>query len=134
LLFDDDPPEQLGAIDDDRLRLIFTCCHLALSPETRIALTLRMVGGLTVPEIARAFLMSRQLRTWGRRRGRTSGTGERVAAAEAVMHAAELRGKFSTAAGKGRTLLAGEFPAYVVRRPGSKGATIRPLPTARDGS
>ncbi|HEX4815581.1 MAG TPA: RNA polymerase sigma factor [Nonomuraea sp.] len=53
----DDPPEPVGAIDDDRLRLIFTCCHPALAMETRVALTLRMVGGLTVPEIARAFLV-----------------------------------------------------------------------------
>jgi RNA polymerase sigma-70 factor, ECF subfamily len=53
----DDPPEPLGAIDDDRLRLIFTCCHPALAMQTRVALTLRMVGGLTVPEIARAFLV-----------------------------------------------------------------------------
>ncbi|MEV5576388.1 DUF6596 domain-containing protein [Spirillospora sp. NPDC052269] len=52
----DDPPEPVGAIDDDRLRLIFTCCHPALAMQTRVALTLRMVGGLTVPEIARAFL------------------------------------------------------------------------------
>ena len=52
-----EPPEPLGAIDDDRLRLIFTCCHPALSMEARVALTLRMVGGLTVPEIARAFLV-----------------------------------------------------------------------------
>ena len=51
-----DTPEPLGAIDDDRLRLIFTCCHPALAMEGRVALTLRMVGGLTVPEIARAFL------------------------------------------------------------------------------
>ncbi|MFF5290758.1 RNA polymerase sigma factor [Paractinoplanes globisporus] len=50
-------PEPLGAIDDDRLRLIFTCCHPALAMEARIALTLRMVGGLGVPEIARAFLV-----------------------------------------------------------------------------
>ena len=54
---DFDPPEPLGAIDDDRLRLIFTCCHPALAMETRVALTLRMVGGLTVREIARAFLV-----------------------------------------------------------------------------
>jgi RNA polymerase sigma-70 factor, ECF subfamily len=53
----DDSPEPLGAIDDERLRLIFTCCHPALAMETRVALTLRMVGGLTVPEIARAFLV-----------------------------------------------------------------------------
>ena len=52
-----DAPEPLGAIDDDRLRLVFTCCHPALALETRVALTLRMVGGLTVPEIARAFLV-----------------------------------------------------------------------------
>jgi RNA polymerase sigma-70 factor (ECF subfamily) len=56
---DDDPPEppEADTIDDERLRLIFICCHPALSVETRIALTLRMVGGLTVPEIARAFLV-----------------------------------------------------------------------------
>ena len=45
------------SIDDDRLRLIFICCHPALSLEARVALTLRMVGGLTVSEIARAFLV-----------------------------------------------------------------------------
>jgi RNA polymerase sigma-70 factor (ECF subfamily) len=58
LVYDDDPPELLGAIDDERLRLIFTCCHPALAMETRVALTLRMVGGLTMPEIARAFLVA----------------------------------------------------------------------------
>ena len=57
LLLDDEPPEPHGAIDDDRLRLLFTCCHPALSAEARIALTLRLVGGLTMPEIARAFLV-----------------------------------------------------------------------------
>jgi len=64
-LGDLDPPEPLGAIDDDRLRLIFTCCHPALAMEARVALTLRMVGGLTVSEIARAFLV--QETTMGRR-------------------------------------------------------------------
>lgn len=53
----DTRPEPVGPVDDDRLRLIFTCCHPALAPEARIALTLRMVGGLSVPEIARAFLV-----------------------------------------------------------------------------
>lgn len=57
MLHDNTPPEPLGAIDDDRLRLIFTCCHPALAMEARVALTLRMIGGLTVPEIARAFLV-----------------------------------------------------------------------------
>ncbi len=55
--YDDDPPEPPGAVDDERLRLIFTCCHPALALEARVALTLRMVGGLTVSEIARAFLV-----------------------------------------------------------------------------
>jgi RNA polymerase sigma-70 factor (ECF subfamily) len=45
------------AIPDDRLRLIFTCCHPALAMEARVALTLRTLGGLTTPEIARAFLV-----------------------------------------------------------------------------
>ena len=57
MLYDDPLREPLGAIDDDRLRLVFTCCHPALAMESRVALTLRMVGGLTVPEIARAFLV-----------------------------------------------------------------------------
>ncbi|MDJ0356662.1 sigma-70 family RNA polymerase sigma factor [Paenarthrobacter sp. PH39-S1] len=65
ILYDDDPPESLGAIEDDRLRLIFTCCHPALTMEARVALTLRMVGGLTVPQIARAFLV--QEYTMGKR-------------------------------------------------------------------
>ena len=50
---DDDPTEPF---DDDRLRLIFTCCHPALQPDARLALTLREVCGLTTEEIARAFL------------------------------------------------------------------------------
>jgi RNA polymerase sigma-70 factor (ECF subfamily) len=56
-LYDAGPPEPPVAIDDERLRLIFTCCHPALAMPTRVALTLRMVAGLTVPEIARAFLV-----------------------------------------------------------------------------
>ena len=57
LVFDDEPAEPVGVVDDDRLRLIFTCCHPALSLEVRVGLTLRMLGGLTVAEIARAFLV-----------------------------------------------------------------------------
>ena len=54
---DDTPPAPTGPVEDDRLRLLFTCCHPALAQEARIALTLRLLGGLTVPEIARAFLV-----------------------------------------------------------------------------
>ena len=51
------PPEPTGAVEDDRLRLLFTCAHPALAMEARVALTLRMVGGLTVAEIAHAFFV-----------------------------------------------------------------------------
>jgi RNA polymerase sigma-70 factor (ECF subfamily) len=51
-----DPVEE-GAVRDDRLRLIFTCCHPALATSAQVALTLRLLGGLTTPEIARAFLV-----------------------------------------------------------------------------
>src|SRR5690349_22463853 len=60
MVHDDTPHEPTGAFrepGDDRLRLIFTCCHPALAPEVRVALTLRLLGGLTVAEIARAFLV-----------------------------------------------------------------------------
>jgi RNA polymerase sigma-70 factor, ECF subfamily len=49
--------EPVGPGDDDQLALIMTCCHPALAPEARVALTLRSVGGLATPEIARAFLV-----------------------------------------------------------------------------
>jgi RNA polymerase sigma-70 factor, ECF subfamily len=74
----DDPPEPLGVIDDERLRLIFTCCHPALAMETRMALTLRMVGGLTVPEIARAFLVQE------------TAMGQRITRAKAKIKAAHI--------------------------------------------
>jgi RNA polymerase sigma-70 factor (ECF subfamily) len=53
----EEPPEE-GPVDDDRLRLIFTCCHPALAPAAQVALTLRLVAGLQTPEIARSFLVS----------------------------------------------------------------------------
>jgi len=78
LAHDDSPPEPLGAVDDDRLRLIFTCCHPALAMESRLALTLRMVGGLTMPEIARAFLVAE------------STMGQRITRAKAKIKAAGI--------------------------------------------
>ena len=53
----EEPNYHTGEIPDDRLRLIFTCCHPALAPEAQVALTLRMLGGLETDEIARAFLV-----------------------------------------------------------------------------
>ncbi|MEO5664487.1 MAG: RNA polymerase sigma factor [Nocardioides sp.] len=57
MIIDPTPPEDSGVVDDDRLRLLFTCCHPALAPEARVALTLKLIGGLTVEEIAAAFLV-----------------------------------------------------------------------------
>ncbi len=54
---DDEPDEEEGPVHDDRLRMVFTCCHPALALPARVALTLRLLGGLTTPEIARAFLV-----------------------------------------------------------------------------
>jgi RNA polymerase sigma-70 factor, ECF subfamily len=58
LLHGPDEPGEEGAVRDDQLRLIFTCCHPALAPAARVALTLRLLGGLTTTEIAHAFLVS----------------------------------------------------------------------------
>jgi len=52
-----EPIEPVGDVKDDRLRLLFTCCHPALAPSAQIALTLRLLGGLETPYIARAFLV-----------------------------------------------------------------------------
>jgi len=57
LLHQQDQPAEVGPVKDDQLRLIFTCCHPALAPDARSALTLRLLGGLEVPEIARAYLV-----------------------------------------------------------------------------
>lgn len=57
MLHEDRTDEPVGVIEDDRLRLLFTCCHPGLAMEARVALTLRMVGGLTAGEIGRAFLV-----------------------------------------------------------------------------
>ena len=55
---DPNVPEDNGGLDDDRLRLVFTCCHPALAPDAQVALTLREVCGLTTEEIAQAYLVT----------------------------------------------------------------------------
>jgi RNA polymerase sigma-70 factor (ECF subfamily) len=86
LLHDNDPPEPLDAIDDERLRLIFTCCHPALAMEARLALTLRLVAGLTVSEIARAFLVQETT------------MGQRITRAKAKIKAARIPYRVPSAA------------------------------------
>jgi RNA polymerase sigma-70 factor (ECF subfamily) len=57
LLHADPEPVEGGAVPDDRLRMVFTCCHPSLAPSAQVALTLRLLGGLTTAEIAAAFLV-----------------------------------------------------------------------------
>ncbi|SFC92496.1 RNA polymerase, sigma subunit, ECF family [Nocardioides terrae] len=78
MITDDTPPEPTGPVEDDRLRLVFTCCHPALPPEARVALTLRLLGGLTVPEIARAFFVAEPA------------MGQRITRAKAKIKAAHI--------------------------------------------
>jgi RNA polymerase sigma-70 factor, ECF subfamily len=54
----DDPEKEVEVVPDDRLRLIFTCCHPALSTDAQVALTLRLLGGLSTTEVARSFLVA----------------------------------------------------------------------------
>ncbi|MGN6611209.1 MAG: RNA polymerase sigma factor [Angustibacter sp.] len=77
-MVDDSPPAPVGAVDDDRLRLIFICAHPALAMEARVSLTLRLVGGLTVAEIARAFLAAEPT------------VGQRITRAKAKIKAARI--------------------------------------------
>jgi RNA polymerase sigma-70 factor, ECF subfamily len=86
LLYDDEPPEPLDALTDERLRLIFTCCHPALAMQSRVALTLRLVGGLTVAEIARAFLVQE------------AAMGQRITRAKAKIKAARIPYRVPSAA------------------------------------
>src|SRR6266496_1399117 len=87
LVDDDDPPGPPGAIGGERLRLIATCCHPALAMQTRVALTLRMVAGLTVPEIARAFLAAE------------TAIGQRITRAKAKIKAARIPYRVPSAGG-----------------------------------
>ena len=118
--------EMIDEIPDDRLRLIFTCCHPALAREAQVALTLRALGGLTVAEIARAFLvghdaMARRL-TRAKTKIREAGIPYVVPAgtelpgrASAVLEVIYLIYNESYAATEGPTLTRGDLAEEAIR-------------------
>jgi RNA polymerase sigma-70 factor (ECF subfamily) len=123
---DPEPAEDAMHIADDRLRLIFTCCHPALAMDARVALTLRVLGGLTTPEIARAFLLPEptlaQRLVRAKRKIRAAGIPYRVPPPEllperltGVLHVLYLVFNEGYSATSGDTLIRRELSAEAIR-------------------
>ena len=118
--------DEMAPIPDDQLRLIFTCCHPALAPESAVALTLRTLGGLTTPEIAHAFLVPEatlaQRLVRAKKKIRQAGiayevpTGDRLAdRLDAVLRVLYLVFNEGYAASSGEALIRRELCAEAIR-------------------
>ncbi|WP_439379071.1 RNA polymerase sigma factor [Amycolatopsis lexingtonensis] len=113
-----DDPGEVDVVADDRLRLIFTCCHPALSAEAQVALTLRLLGGLSTAEVARAFLVTEQA------------MAQRLVRAKRKIKAARIPYRVPTAPelpGRLRSVLAVVYLVYTtgLTRPGLRAEAIR---------
>jgi RNA polymerase sigma-70 factor (ECF subfamily) len=113
---DQQPEPEVEPVQDDRLRLIFTCCHPALSSEAQVALTLRLLGGLTTAEVARAFLVAE------------STMAQRLARAKRKIKAARIRYRVPPAAelpDRLRPVLAVLYLVYNAGADGPSGHELR---------
>jgi RNA polymerase sigma-70 factor (ECF subfamily) len=117
LRHDDHPklPEEVGPVQDDRLRLIFTCCHPALSMEAQVALTLRLLGGLSTEEVARSFLVAEPT------------MAQRLARAKRKIKAARIPFRVPEARELPRRVRAVLAVVYLVYNAGLNGATASQL-------
>ena len=124
LLHARDEPVEEGPVRDDRLRLIFTCCHPALGRGAQVALTLRLLGGLTTAEIARAFLVPEP--TMAQRLVRAKGKIRDARIPYRVPAAAELPGRL-------QSVLAVVYLVFNEGYAASSGARARPRGPVRRG-